>query len=552
MAGVVSVGTPLPPPPLTGRIADATNTQIISTLTPEGLRNNYGSVLTDSQGRFAIRDLDAGAYRVSVGANGFAKQEYGQRSSGGQGTPVNLNSGQTVDIGIPLTPAGSVSGRIRDNRGQPAVGIQVQVLKPTYLANGQRNFQSAGSSRTDDRGEYRLFWITPGRYFVMASSGANPNVGALISSPNEMAGDGIAPTFYPGSLDISQAATIDVKPGADIGGVDVIVNRQPSYRVRGRVVDSRNGQVPTAVNIALNTPLLTGGTSISNSVVSYDPRDGTFELRDVSPGPHTIRATLPISSNNVTPANAGTVSASGQLVSGQVALNVMSDMDGIVVNLSPGVSISGRLTLEGPDVPGIPGKGNLAPYRVQLRPLPSAIFSTAGGQQPQSQPTSADGVFRIDIVLPGEYVIAVAPLPGDVYVKQARFNQNDVLNKPMQFSSSDSGTLEVLISSLGGQINGTVTDDRKRGIPNTQAVLIPDRQRDRIDLYKTATSDSNGLFTLRGVAPGDYHLFAWEAIDPYAYFDPDVLKQFESNGAPVHIAESAKESVDVRVIPAEP
>src|SRR6185436_2190424 len=131
---------------------------------------------------------------------------------------------------------------IRDNTGQPVAGLQVQLLKSTYNANGQRSFQSAGSSRSDDRGEYRLFWITPGRYLVMASSTANSNVGAVISSPNEMAGDSIAPTFYPGSADISQAVTIDVKPGADIGGVDVIVNRQASYRIRGRLIDSRNGQ----------------------------------------------------------------------------------------------------------------------------------------------------------------------------------------------------------------------------------------------------------------------------------------------------------------------
>ena len=558
MGGVLPVGTPLPPapPPPPGRIADAATGQIVSTLSTESVRlSSIGSAtsgLTDSQGRFVFRDLDAGAYRVSVGANGYAKQEYGQRTPGGQGTPVNLNSGQTVDIGILLTPAGSVSGRVRDNRGQPAVGIQVQLIRPTYNANGQRTFQSAGSSRTDDRGEYRLFWITPGRYFVMASSGGNPSVGALISSPNEMAGDGIAPTFYPGSIDISQAATVDVKPGGDIGGVDVIVNRQPSYRIRGRVVDVRNGQNPTAANISLNTPLLTGGINISNSVVSYDPRDGTFEIRDVSPGPHTIRTTLPNSLNTVTLANAGTISAASQAVFGQVSLNVMGDMDGVVVTLTAGVSIAGRLSVEEPDTPGTPGTGSLASYRVQLRPAASVIFAGAGSPQPLSQPTSGDGVFRIDNVVPGEYLFAVAPLPLDFYVKQARFNQNDVLSKPMQFSSSDSGTLEVLLSSRGGQIDGTVSDERQRVIPNAQAVLIPDRQRDRIDLYKTAMSDAKGLFSLRGVAPGDYHLFAWEAIDPYSYFDPDVMKQFESKGRPIHIAESAKENVDVRVISAEP
>src|SRR4029078_1138689 len=119
----------------------------------------------------------------------------------------------------------------RDNRGQPAVGLQVQIIRSTYNANGQRSFLSAGSSRTDDRGEYRLFWITPGRYYVMVSSSANGPVGALISSPNEMAGDGLSPPDYTASIDISQAASIDVRPGADIGGVDVIVNRQPPYRI---------------------------------------------------------------------------------------------------------------------------------------------------------------------------------------------------------------------------------------------------------------------------------------------------------------------------------
>jgi len=551
IAGAFPAGVPLPPPPPPppGRVAEGAYTQIVSTSATSPTGN---SVLTDSQGRFAIRDLESGAYRVSVGANGYAKQEYGQRS-GGQGIPVNVISGQSVSIGVSLTPAGSVSGRIRDNTGQPAVGLQVQVLRPAYNSNGQRSFLSAGSSRTDDRGEYRLFWITPGRYYVMASSSANGPVGALISSPNEMAADGIAPTYYPASIDISQAASIDVKPGADIGGVDVIVNRQPPYRIRGRLIDGRNGQIPASANISLTTPSPTGNITSSNNTQIYDGRDGTFEIQNVSPGPHIIRAALPNSSNTVTPGNAGTISAASQAVSGQVALNVMSDMDGVVVTMSPGVSIPGRLSLEATANTGPQGTNSLATYRVQLRPSDNGIVAaTTVVLAMQSQAINADGTFRVDNIVPGEYRVFVAPLPPDVYVKQARFNQNDVLNSPMRFSLSDSGTLEVLLSSRGGQIAGSVLDERQRGVPSTLVVLIPDRQRDRIDLYKTSMSDANGLFSLRSIAPGDYHLFAWEALDPYAFFDPDVLKQFESKGKPVHIAESAKENVDVQMIPSEP
>jgi len=187
-----------------------------------------------------------------------------------------------------------------------------------------------------------------------------------------------------------------------------------------------------------------------------------------------------------------------------------------------------------------------------LKVSENGVLATTAGPAPLSQATSADGVFRIDNVLPGEYRVSVAPLPPDVYVKQVRFNQSDVLNSAMQFSASDSGTLEVLLSFRGGRIDGSIVDERQRVVPNALAALIPDRQRDRIDLYKMSMSDANGLFSLRSIAPGDYHLFAWEALDPYAFFDPEVMKQFESKGKPIHIAESAKENVDVPVIPAEP
>ncbi len=63
-------------------------------------------------------------------------------------------------------------------------------------------------------------------------------------------------------------------------------------------------------------------------------------------------------------------------------------------------------------------------------------------------------------------------------------------------------------------------------------------------------SDSNGRFLFRNVPPGDYRIFGWEALESYAYFDSDLLRRFESQGSPVRIAESAANSITVRVIPA--
>ena len=122
----------------------------------------------------------------------------------------------------------------------------------------------------------------------------------------------------------------------------------------------------------------------------------------------------------------------------------------------------------------------------------------------------------------------------------------------MTFSASDSGSLEVVLRVRGGEVNGTVAGDNPNRIQGSIAVLVPDRQRDRFDLYKSATVDANGYFALRGIAPGDYHVFVWEAIDPYAYFDPSFLRQYDGRGTQIHVAESTKESITVRAIRLEP
>jgi hypothetical protein len=49
------------------------------------LNSNGPTAITDGQGIFIFKELNPGAYRLSAGANGFAKQEYGQRTFGGQG-----------------------------------------------------------------------------------------------------------------------------------------------------------------------------------------------------------------------------------------------------------------------------------------------------------------------------------------------------------------------------------------------------------------------------------------------------------------------------------
>ena len=67
--------------------------------------------------------------------------------------------------------------------------------------------------------------------------------------------------------------------------------------------------------------------------------------------------------------------------------------------------------------------------------------------------------------------------------------------------------------------------------------------------YKTAVTDQNGHFTMTGIATGEYTLFSWDAMEPFAYMDPDFLKRYESQGRSVNVSASSMQTVDLKVIP---
>ncbi len=58
----------------------------------------------------------------------------------------------------------------------------------------------------------------------------------------------------------------------------------------------------------------------------------------------------------------------------------------------------------------------------------------------------------------------------------------------------------------------------------------------------------NGQFSVRGIAPGDYKLFAWEAIEEGAYQDPEFLRPYEERGKPIHVDEGSRLNSQLQLI----
>src|SRR5688572_7410462 len=212
------------------------------------------SIVTGDDGSFLFSDVDAGQYRISVERDGYITQEYGQRSWNGTGTPITVDAGMKLTgINVQLIPAGTIIGTIRDDHGEALAGVQVQALTYTYQ-QGTRTLTSSRQATTNDIGEYRLYWLTPGEYYISATPGpqqlrltpggqrgpggppgggpGGPRGGATLVSSSV---DSYAPTYFPGGIEPESAVPVKLAAAVDVRGIDFVLRSIPTVRIKGKV-----------------------------------------------------------------------------------------------------------------------------------------------------------------------------------------------------------------------------------------------------------------------------------------------------------------------------
>ena len=526
---------------VTGAMGGVIGGAQVTTVMPNGIPvAQIPPVRTDVTGHFTFRGLEAGTYQLRASAEGYAQQDYNQRP-GGQSSmmlSVNLTDGQVVkDAVFRLTPGGTVSGRITGSNGEPLVNIEVLLIRSTYDPDGRKTFQQAATVQTNDRGEYRMFWITPGRYFLSAGSSNRPIPGVPFNPGN--ISNKYPRTFYPNVTDVSSAVPIEVQPAVELGGIDFRLTEQPTYRVRGRVINSNSASTVlqnVSISIMPRDSVLNTGNSFSGN--SYNAAEGTFELRDVPSGAYLIRAQLPANGRP----QPGQPPPTPPIATAPVDVGG-ADVDGVVLTFVPPASIPGRVRIEGEPLP--------QNFRatISLRP---AVLGSAFGSFVRPTQTNADGTFSLDGVAPGEYRVTANANFGasqmKLYVKEIRFGSTDVLTRPLSVTGSVSEQMEVVFGKDGSKVTGTVRADSQQLLPNVEVVLVPD-QRERHDLYSMTITSPTGQFAFPSVPPGSYKAFAWENVERFSWFDPTVLARFEPQGVRTTVNASVDVTLDLKVIP---
>jgi hypothetical protein len=352
---------------------------------------------------------------------------------------------------------------------------------------------------------------------------------------------------------------IEIQPGAELNGIDIVMTQPTTFRIRGHVLDSV-GKPPRGFSVGLVPRVEAGApqpltTGTSNYASTTNSENGTFEIRNVIAGSYWLRATMSTNADDPVPANlvntARTASELLDLVllganrgTAQIPIDVTnSDVENANLTMMPTISIPVQLSLDNMQLNQLSGVDRI---RINLRNTNPSAPSTA-----QRSAFTDDGRGSIDNVTPGEYrILATLGVQPDLFIKDVRFGTKSALIDPIQITNQTSETLSVVLSNNGGRVDGTLLDAQSKPQTGIAVVLIPDESRDRTELYKNTTTDQTGHYAFRGIPPGNYKLFAWEAIENYSYFNRDVLAQYESQGKPVRIQESSKETFELKIIPA--
>src|SRR5688572_8194401 len=122
------------------------------------------ATVTDRNGRYTIKGIETGYYTLVAQCEGYFG--LGVANSTRASIPIIVIEGQQVDGGVlELIPGSAISGRVAGPDGQPQIAATVQALRASYI-RGRRAMTLVKTVETDDLGEYRLFWLPPGEYYI--------------------------------------------------------------------------------------------------------------------------------------------------------------------------------------------------------------------------------------------------------------------------------------------------------------------------------------------------------------------------------------------------
>jgi 5-hydroxyisourate hydrolase-like protein (transthyretin family) len=488
--------------------------------------------VTGTDGRFHI-SAPPGEYRLLVHRDGyFGPPKFGIPQDSVE-RKVTLRAGPPQDLlRISLTPGGVVTGQLLDSTGLPAGKSTVSVFQMAYR-DGRLALRQVESESSNERGEYRLYWIPPGDYMVSFDPGQSSVATATVVTSNGQPGVQMR-TFFPGTLDVSKARSVTIAPGAEVAGVNFAILTLESVSIAGKVEN------PFAPAAGPNTSLLelpgftlvprefSGSGNIvmstfANSVSPADRQQGSFELRGIPSSLYELFVNVNATSFALNYMARMPIDVRGQ------------SLKDLAITVHPPAEVHGRIVTSA-EV-SLPSK-----FAVSL--IPAENLPTQGGLG-VTITADADGSFVFKSLVDGAYRLVMpnagsldygVPERANAYVADILQGTQSRLGDGIINVSPGMEPIQLILAPTTARISGSVTfADGKPGLDTTVALVPNSPLRNSPTRYRIARPDDSGAFTLANIAPGSYKLFAWDGVLATAWLNAEFLSRYESDGVPITV-----------------
>ncbi len=552
------------------------------------------SATSDDQGNFAITQLTAGAYTLTVSKAGYLDSVYGEKQpgSGHAGTPITIADGQHLErLSLPIARGGVLTGAVLDEFGDPAYGVSVRALRWNMRA-GERSLTSQSTVQTDDRGIYRITALPPGDYIVSAtprtdnetmvadmkkmvevaqtqlaaSGGGSFQFMTSNNSPAAAADNapatGYAPVYYPGVLTLTSATSVTLGISEEKPAIDLQLQMVPLGQITGTVMSTDGRPLGGAQVTLVDVAQIALGASRTTGLGP----DGKFSFTNVVPGQYAVTArsgarTMTTYTADATGALTSVVMSAAQRGSGPGRAGgepppppQWAEADVIVDGRSPsivslalqsGMNVSGALEFDGSGT--VPA--DLTQIRIQLAPASQSdpMSSVAGAVATN---LDADGRFTIPDVMPGRCRVSAQGARG-WSLKSFDVSGRDALDflvevKPNTNISGGSGMLTTRSASIAGLLQDA------SGQPTAQYTIIafskdPAYWTPQSRRILSTRPSTDGRFSVSGLPAGDYQLVAVDDVAQGQWFDPAYLRTVVSAAITVTVGDGERKTQDLRV-----
>jgi protocatechuate 3,4-dioxygenase beta subunit len=464
---------------------------------------------TDADGRYEIKGLPAGTYAIVATKANYVRSAYGAARVEGPGKRMTLADGQLLEkIDIRLTRAGVITGRVVDEFGEPVTDVQVSPMRYQFAQGSRRLTQTGRGSQTNDIGEFRIYGLTPGQYYVSAML-RNFSMGQ--ETVNRA---GYASTYYPGTANIAEAQRLTIAPGQTISGINLPLLPTLTARVSGMVLDAQ-GRPMAGLPVTAMQRMGFGGFSGGQTLA-----DGTFALSGLAPGEYIIRANLPGSQDQA--AQAVTIDGSD-----------VTDLQLIVMKMS---TVRGRVAFE---------QGGTPPQASAIRVTAVRPDPMIGGGGNVS--IKDDLTFEMPVAA-GHVFVRSPPTGQDWRLNRVLLNGTDITDTGIEVPAN--ATLSDMVVELTDHlypITGRVTDANGALVRDCFVIVFgqdPAGWTPATRYLATARPALDDLFHVK-MPPGDYYAVAITEVEQGAWTDPEYLSLVREHATRFTLTAGETKTVDL-------